>query len=87
MTTATYHHNDGLRHYFTDVGNAARAFAAALFAARERQFVAQEVVMVKPAVAERERMNSYRSIMALAKEYEVLSPNMSAELRFLASRG
>ena len=32
-----------LRHYLNDVGNAARAFAEALFAAQGRQFVAQEV--------------------------------------------
>lgn len=86
MNTATYHHNDGLRHYFTDVGNAARAFAAALFAARERQFVAQEVV-AKPAVSERARMKSQMKILSLARQHETLSPNFAAELRFLASRG
>jgi hypothetical protein len=86
MTTATYHHNDGLRHYFTDVGNAARAFAAALFAARERQFVAQEVV-AKPTVSERARMKSYMKILSLASQYEATSPNLAAELRHLAARG
>ena len=72
--------------YFADVANAARAFAAALFAAQERQFVAQEVVRTH-APTQRAKQASRRELFALANRYENVSPNLSAELRNLASRG
>lgn len=72
--------------YFVDVSNAARAFAAALFAARERQFVAQEVVRA-PQASPRTKAAGRRELFALANRYENLSPNLSAELRNLAARG
>lgn len=72
--------------YFVDVANAARAFAAALFAAQERQFIAQEVVRA-PAPTERAQHDGRRELFALANRYENMSPNLSAELRNLASRG
>jgi ketosteroid isomerase-like protein len=85
MTTATFNQPAGsLRHYFTDVSNAARAFAEALFAAQGRQFVAQEVRSTK--VSERTKVESRRQIFALAKEHEQMSPNLAAELRFFASK-
>ncbi|WP_426177176.1 hypothetical protein [Massilia sp. TWR1-2-2] len=85
MTTATFNQPAGsLRHYLTDVSNAARAFADALFAAQGRQFVAQEVRSTK--VSERSKVESRRQIFALAKEHETMSPNLAAELRFFASR-
>ena len=76
------------RSYFVDVSNAARAFFAALFAAQERQFVAQEVM--RPATAEvtpRAKEKSRRKLFAMADQYQDYAPNLSAELRFLASRG
>jgi hypothetical protein len=85
MTTATFNQPAGsLRHYLTDVSNAARAFAEALFAAQGRQFVAQEVRSTK--VSERTQVESRRQMFALAKEHEKMSPNLAAELRFFASR-
>lgn len=72
--------------YFVDVSNAARAFAAALFAARERQFVAQEVTRA-PEPSPQAKAAGRRELFALASHYENLSPNLSAELRNLASRG
>jgi hypothetical protein len=83
MSTATYSQPQS---YFVDVSNAARAFAAALFAARERQFVAQEVT-AKPAVSPRAKEKSRLKLFSLAREYEEVAPSLSAELRFLASRG
>lgn len=83
MSVATLSHPSN---YFVDVANAARAFAAALFAAQERQFVAQEVVRA-PAPTERARQAGRRELFALANRYENLSPNLSAELRNLAGRG
>jgi hypothetical protein len=66
MTTATFTQPAGsLRHYLTDVSNAARAFAAALFAAQGE---------------------GRRQIFALAKQYEAMSPNLAAELRFIAAK-
>jgi hypothetical protein len=79
MSTASYApSNDALRHYFADVSKAARAFASALFAAQERQYITQEVV-VKPAVSERVRAKNRAGLFSLANQYD-------AELRNLASR-
>ena len=88
MSTASYspQQHDGFRHYLADVANAARALAAALFAAQERQFVAQEVVS-KPAVSDRMRLKSHRKLVAMANEYEQLHPSLASELRNLAGRG
>lgn len=88
MTTASISpaHNAALRHYVTDVSNAARAFFAALFAAQQRQFVAQEV----PASAQpsaRALAQSRRALLALADDYQKFSPSQAAEFRNLASRG
>lgn len=86
MSTATLHTTATLRTYFADVGNAARAFAAALFAAQERQFVAQEVV-AKPATSERSRARTHMKLIRMANEYQDMQPSLAAELRQLASRG
>ena len=87
MSTASFttSNTDAFRHYLADVSNAARAFAAALFAARERQFITQEVA-VKPSVAERVRMKSRLKLIAMAKDYEQMHPSLAAELRNLACR-
>ncbi|CUI07654.1 hypothetical protein LXA47_27770 [Massilia sp. P8910] len=88
MSSATYTQptNQGFRHYLADVSNAARAFAAALFAAQERQFIAQEVA-VKPAQNDRARMRSHRKLLVMANAYQHMHPSLAAELRNLASRG
>jgi hypothetical protein len=83
MSTAALAHPAS---YFVDVSNAARAFAAALFAAQERQFVAQEVTRA-PQASPRVTAAGRRELAALANRYENLSPNLSAELRNLAARG
>lgn len=86
MTTATFHAADNLRGYFADVARAARAFAAALFAAQERQYVAQEVV--QPDVTSARAMQKSRmQIFALARDCESTSPSLAAELRSIAGRG
>lgn len=86
MTSATIHTTDTLRSYFADVSNAARAFAAALFAAQERQFVATEV-MSKPSISERSRARTHMKLIRMANEYQDMQPSLAAELRQLASRG
>lgn len=86
MTTATFHTADSLRDYFADVSRAARAFAAALFAAQERQYVAQEVVqpdVTSPRAMQKSRMQ----LFALARDCESTSPSLAAELRSIAGRG
>lgn len=87
MTTATYSHAPAgsLRHYLKDVGNAARAFAAALFAAQGRQFVAQEVRTAK-TVSERAKARGRRQLFSLANQHEGFSPSLAAELRSIAAR-
>jgi hypothetical protein len=87
MTTATYSQAPAgsLRHYFNDVSIAARAFAAALFAAQGRQFVAQEVRTAQ-AISERAKAKGRRQMFSLANEHEAFSPNLAAELRSIAAR-
>ena len=88
MTTASIIHTQhtSLRTYFADVGHAALAFAAALFAARERHFVAQPVA---PTLDETEKAKakSRMKLFALAKHYDDIEPSLAREMRSLASRG
>lgn len=79
-------HQDALRNHFADALAAARAFAVALFAAQQRQFVVQEVVK-KPGVSARAMARSRRMLLAMARNCEAHSPSQAAELRNLASRG
>jgi hypothetical protein len=86
MTTATYStEHASLRRYFSDLGNAARAFADALFAAQARQFVVQEV---RPAAAATPAVKArgVRQLFSLAGDVEHFSPNLAAELRCIANR-
>ncbi len=86
MTTATYHSTATLRSYLHDAVKAVRAFAKALFAAQERQFVAQEA-MDQPHASERERVRNHMKLIRMANQYQDMQPNLAAELRQLASRG
>lgn len=86
MTTATFQSPDSLRQYFADVSNAARAFAAALFAAQERQFVATEVTAAND-MSERKRVRTHMKLIRMANEYQDMQPSLAAELRQFASRG
>ena len=85
MTTATLHTTHSLRHYVTDVSHAARAFAAALFAARERQYIATEVVAAP--VSERGSVRNHMKLIRMANDYQDMQPSLAAELRQLAGRG
>ena len=85
MTTATIHAPATFRSYLAELGNTARTFAAALFAAQERQFVAPEVVM--PDVSERSRARTHMKLIRMANDYQDMQPSLAAELRQLASRG
>lgn len=86
MSTATYTQEAGsLRQYFSELGNAARAFADALFAAQARQFVVQEVRPAAP-VTPVARARSLRQLFTMAAQVETFSPNLAAELRTLAAR-
>lgn len=85
MTTATFQANSSLRDYFADVTRAARAFAAALFAAQERQYIAQEVVQ-SDVVSQRALQKSRTQLFAMARGCEDMSPSLAAEFRNLASR-
>ncbi len=86
MTTATFQHAFSLRAYFADVSKAAQALASALFAAQERQFVAQEVVAA-PGVSQRARLKNHNKLIRMANEYQDMQPSLAAELRQLAGRG
>lgn len=87
MTTATFSTAPAgsLRHYFKDVGAAAHAFAEALFAAQGRQFVGHEV-RTSQAASKRATAQGRRQLLSLARQYDSLSPSLSAELRTIAGR-
>ena len=85
MTTATFHATGSLRDYFADVGRAARAFAAALFAAQERQYVAQEVQ--PETMTPRALQKTRNQLFAMARDWENTAPSLAAELRSIAARG
>lgn len=86
MSTTIFHTTHSLHHHFADISKSARAFAAALFAAQERQFVAQEV-MAKPPVSERSRARTHMKLIRMANDYQDMQPGLANELRQLASRG
>jgi hypothetical protein len=62
--------------YGANVGRAFRSLLAALLAVKPSEQAA-------PAANLRDRLALFR----LARDYEALSPNLAAELRFIASRG
>lgn len=86
MSTATFHSTATVRSYLKDAAKAVRSFAKSLFAAQERQFVAQEI-MGKPGMSGRARVKNHMKLISLANEYQDMQPNLAAELRQLASRG
>lgn len=79
MSTITFPHaarNESASTYAQNVGYAFRSLLAALLA-------------VKPAqpVSQRAALRDQLAVFKLARDYEALSPNLAAELRFIASRG
>ncbi|MFA9215828.1 MAG: hypothetical protein ACEQSK_01870 [Sphingomonadaceae bacterium] len=75
--TLSYHDYNSTS-YTSNVIAAARALLQALFAVQPRQ----------AAVVEQCSLEESRSLLTrLADDYERHSPNLSAELRFMASRG
>ncbi|WP_426103945.1 hypothetical protein [Massilia sp. TSP1-1-2] len=87
MSTATFHSTATLRSHLRDAVKAARTFAKALFAAQERQFVAQEIKAGTPGVSGRQRAKNHMKLISMANEYQDMQPSLAAELRQLASRG
>jgi hypothetical protein len=77
MTTLTYD-SCAESSYFANIGCAARNLLAALLA-REP----------KPAadVSQRSKLKDMQSLFQMADQYQAFSPNLAAELRFMASRG
>ena len=62
-----------------------RSYAAALFAAQERQYIAQ-VAVKKPEVPASDLYKSRLALFNMARECEERSPSQAAELRNLAGR-
>ncbi len=87
MTTATFHSTATLRSYLQDAIASARTIANALFAAQERQFVAQEIMAKPPRISARARIRNHMKLISMANEYQDMQPSLAAELRQLASRG
>nr|WP_314629410.1 hypothetical protein [uncultured Noviherbaspirillum sp.] len=79
MSSITYPHADrdeAATSYAQNVGYAFRSLLAALLA-----------VKAQPPVSQRVKLRDQLAVFRLAREYETLSPNLAAELRFIASRG
>jgi hypothetical protein len=79
MSTITFPHaarNEVASNYAQNVGYAFRSLLAALLA-----------VKPQPSVSQRSKLRDQFAVFRLAREYEALSPNLAAELRFIASRG
>ena len=69
--------------YAHNVGTAARAFVAALFAVKPRQLSHQAgEVTISPRAKAKNRMELFR----MANHYDSTMPNFSAELRSMACR-
>ena len=77
-TTHLSYHEYETTSYAANVAAAARGLLKALFAVKPQQ----EVV-----VTERSKERSRSLMQRLAADYERHSPSLSAELRYLASRG
>ena len=78
MSTITFPHssrNEAATTYAQNVGHAFRSLLAALLAVKPRQ-----------PVAARATLRDQLAVFRLAREYEALSPNLAAELRFIAGR-
>jgi hypothetical protein len=86
MSTAsiTQAQGKGLRQFFADAATVVRDFSVALYAARDREFVARQAA---PALSAREVQKSRRTLLSLAAQSEAHSPSLAAELRNLANRG
>ena len=82
MSTITFPHaarNEAASTYAQNVGYAFRSLLAALLAVKPQQ--AQQLT------SRRSKLRDQLAVFRLAREYEALSPNLAAELRFIASRG
>jgi hypothetical protein len=77
MTTLTYD-SCAESSYFANIGCAARNLLAALPARQP-----------KPAaeVSQRSKLKNLEMMFQMADQYQAFSPNLAAELRFMASRG
>ena len=76
MSTITFPHAAADSSYAENVGIAFRSLLAALLAIKPQQ----------PA-SPRAKVQNQLAVFRLAKQYESLSPNLAAELRYIASRG
>ena len=78
MSTITFPRatgNEAAPGYAQNVGHAFRALLAALLA-----------VKPQPLASQRAKLRNRLAVHRLARQYETLSPNLAAELRFIAGR-
>lgn len=80
---ATYPHVEVHDGYAHNVSRAARALIAAVLAVNP---AAPEAAVAKPSISERRRAKSVFELYRLAGSYDTVSPNLAAELRFIAAR-
>jgi hypothetical protein len=77
--TITQAQDKGLRHQFADFASDVLEFCRKLYAAHGG--------FMAPVLPRREKKMSSAQLNALADRFEAYSPNLSAEIRHLASRG
>jgi hypothetical protein len=88
MNTATINSAPAtsLRQQFARLRRTLGEFSNALYAAQAREFtVADPVIPV--ALSSRARQKALEELFSLANQHQQHSPNLSTELRFIASRG
>jgi len=88
MNTATLNRapRNSLRQQFANLRRALGEFSSALYAAQAREFAVADPV-IPAALSARVRQQAVEQLLALANKHESHSPNLSTELRNLASRG
>lgn len=77
MTTLTYD-TCAESSYFSNIGCAARNLMAAVLARKPKQTA---------EVSQRSKLKNLEMLFQMADQHQAFSPNLAAELRFMASRG
>lgn len=73
------------RGYAGNVGLAVRNLLAALLAVKPAK--AANAAIEKPTASQRSKLKDIEALFAMADSYQHISPNLSAELRYMAARG
>lgn len=77
---------NGFRAYASNIGRAARTLLEALLGYAPPAAAAREALVEAAPASEREKQKGRLEMFRIARQYERLSPGLSAELRSIAAR-